>query len=223
MKTSPNLPTRWAALTVVALLVTSCASQEPANDPTSGASPLSVTQSRLDEDGISAIKAAGAARFALQDHSLTADEVGIEAGRMGPIIGTPGGPVIDLTLVGPQGEDTIETSTFGVQFDTDGSGLSVTWITSYDAGDGLAALREERQRWGLREADLQFLAEDVNLGGEVERVLGPGVAESGLVMSLTAQFGQRDVVRYEVLLADGYYTPQALAAIERGELPDLPR
>ncbi|GAB2777706.1 hypothetical protein GCM10027020_33980 [Nocardioides salsibiostraticola] len=204
-------------------MATSCTSQEPTTDPTSGADPLSDTQSRLDDDGIAAIKASGAARLDLQDHSIEASEVGIEAGRMGPIIGTAGGPVIDLTLIGPQGEDTIETSVFGVQFDTDGSGLSVTWITSYESGEGLAALREERRRWGLREADLQFLAEEVELGGEFDRVLGPGVAETGLVMSTTAQFGQRDVVKFEVMLADGYYTPEALAQIERGEIPDLPR
>lgn len=223
MRVPKALPAKLSVLTVVVLLATGCTAQETPTDPTSGADPLSDTQSRLDDDGIATIKAAGAARLDLEDHSIEASEVGIETGRMGPIIGSSGGPVIDLTLVGPKGEDTVETSVFGVQFDTGGSGLSVTWITSYEAGEGLDALREERRRWGLRASDLQFLADDVELGGEVDRVLGPNVAETGLVVSTTAQFGQRDVVQFEVLLSDGYYTPESLARIERGELPDPPR
>ncbi len=218
------LLTRLSVLTVAVLLTTGCTPQETTTVRSTGADAGSDTrQSHLDDEGIAAIKDTGTARLDLQDHTIAASEVGVEAGRMGPIIGSASGPVIDLTLVGPLGEDTVETSVFGVRFDTDGSGLSVTWITSYDPGEGLSALRAERRRWGLRASDLQFLAEDVQWGGEVERVLGPSVAQSGLVMSTTARFGQRDVLQFEVLLSDAYYTQEALAQIERGEIPEPPR
>ncbi|WP_157520219.1 hypothetical protein [Nocardioides dokdonensis] len=215
-----SLLTRLSVLTLAVLMTTGCTSQETTTGPATGADAVSDTrQSHLGDEGIAVIKSTGAARLDLQDHAIAASEVGVEEGRMGPIIGSPSGPVIDLTLVGPRGEDTVETSVFGVLFDTDGSGLSVTWTTSYDAGEGLSALRAERRRWGLRASDLQFLAEDVQWGGEVDRVLGPSVAQSGLVVSTTARFGRRDVLQFEVLLSDAYYTPKALAQIERGEIP----
>lgn len=183
-----------------------------------------MSDSRLDSDGIEQIEETGAARFDLRDRELTRDEVGLAPGRLGPIVGRPGGDPVELTLVGPDGEETVTTSTFGATFlSTRDTATNLTWFESYDTeADAFEALHAAVERWGLRQEAIASWRETLALGGEQEVSLPLGVSGSGLVTQVTVrgEQGGGQTHQWAVLLRPRYYTPEALEAIRRtGDAP----
>lgn len=183
-----------------------------------------MSDARLDSDGIEQIEQTGAARLDLRDRELTREEVGLPPGRLGPIVGRPGGDTIDLTLVGPEGEETVSTATFGATFlSTRDTATNVTWFESYETeADAFEALDAATERWGLRQEAIANWRETLALGGEQEVSLPLGVSPTGLVTQVTVrgEQGAGQTHQWAVLLRPRYYTPEALDAIRRtGDAP----
>ncbi len=183
-----------------------------------------MSSSQLDAAGVAQIKESGRARFDLRDLELTPAEVGIREDRMGPVVGRPGDDPVELTLVGPDGEETVSTSTFGATFLTTGrAATNITWFESYDTEDeALAALDAAVDRWGLPRQAVASWREALALGGEQEVSLPPGVSPSGFVTQVTVrgEQGAGQTHQWAVLLDPRYYEPDALAEIRRtGTLP----
>lgn len=183
-----------------------------------------MSNSQLDAAGITQIKESGRARFDLRDHELTPADVGIRADRMGPIVGRPGDDPVELTLVGPDGEETVSTSTFGATFLTTGrAATNITWFESYDTEDeAFAALDAAGDRWGLTREAVAGWRETLALGGDQEISLRPSVGPSGLVNQVTVrgERGKGQTHQWAVLLDPRYYEADALEKLRRtGELP----
>lgn len=211
-----------AAAVGLALVLAGCATSETTDPDPGGQAPMS--DSRLDSDGIEQIEETGAARFDLRDRELTRAEVGLRPGRLGPIVGRPGGDTIDLTLVGPDGEETVSTATFGATFlSTQDTATNLTWFESYDTeAEALEALDGAVERWGLRQEAIANWRETLALGGEQEVSLPLGVSPTGLVTQVTVrgEQGAGQTHQWAVLLRPRYYTPEALDAIRRtGDAP----
>lgn len=183
-----------------------------------------VSNSPLDRDGVQQIEESGSARFDLQDLRLTRSDVGLPDNRMGPIVGRPGGREIDLVLRAPEGEEQVATSTFSATFFSSAdSADSVTWFESYDTEEeGLAALDDAVERWGLPRRAVATWREALASGGEQEVSLTPGVSASGFVTQVTVrgEQGKGQTHQWAVLLDPRYYEPDALEQVRRtGELP----
>lgn len=219
--------TTWrtaAAGAAAALLLTAtgCASDE-SPDPDPGGDPT-VSETRLDRDGIDRILESGEARLDLRDLELTRDEVGLPPDRLGPIVGRPGGPAVELTLQGPDGEETVTTSTFSATFTSSSDTAdSVTWFESYDTeAEAFEALEAAVDTWGLRPEAIDNWRETLARGGEQDVSLPLGVSPSGFVTQVTVrgEQGAGQTHQWTVLLDPRYYEPDALDLIRRtGETP----
>lgn len=206
----------------VAAALGACTTSEDTDPDRRDEAPVS--NSPLDRDGVQQVEESGRARFDLRDLTLTRSDVGLPENRMGPIVGRPGGREIELVLRAPEGEEQIATSTFSATFFSSADTAdSVTWFESYDTEEeGLAALDDAVERWGLPREAVANWRQTLARGGEQEVSLTPGVSRSGLVTQVTAR-GERgggQTHQWAVLLDPRYYEPDALERIRSsGELP----
>ncbi|KQT92082.1 hypothetical protein ASG49_08930 [Marmoricola sp. Leaf446] len=209
------------AVAVAAALGGCSTSEDPDPDRRDEAT---VSNSPLDREGVQQIEESGSARFDLRDLTLTRSDVGLPENRMGPIVGRPGGREIDLVLRAPEGEERVATSTFSATFFSSADTAdAVTWFESYDTeADGLAALDEAVERWGLPREAVATWREALTGDGEQEVSLTPGVSPSGFVTQVTArgEKGAGQTHQWTVLLDPRYYEDGALERIrETGKLP----
>lgn len=183
-----------------------------------------MSETRLDRDGIDRILESGEARLDLRDLELTREDVGLRAERLGPIVGRPDGPPVELTLQGPDGEETVTTSTFSATFTSSSDTAdSVTWFESYDTeADAFTALEAAVDTWGLRPEAVANWRETLERGGEQDVSLPLGVSPSGFVTQVTVrgEQGEGQTHQWTVLLDPRYYEPEALEQVRRtGETP----
>ncbi|GAB3994031.1 hypothetical protein [Nocardioides marmoraquaticus] len=208
---------RHVAAALVVLATTGCSVSVGSDSETESPRPMS--NSQLDRAGVDQILESGRARFDLKDLELTPEEVGVRPDRMGPLVGRPGGTPIELTLVGPEGEDTVTTSTFSATFSTTGTpARTITWFESYDTeADAFDALDAAVEQWGLRREAITNWRETLALGGEQEVSLPLGVSPSGFVNQVTVrgEEGSGQTHQWAVLLRPEYYRPAALEEIRR--------
>jgi hypothetical protein len=208
---------RGVAAAVLVLVAVGC-SVETGSDPQTE-SPTPMSNSQLDRAGVEQIEQSGRARFDLRDLELTPADVGLRPDRLGPIVGGPGGEPIQLTLVGPDGEDTVTTATFAASFSTTGTPASkITWFESYDTeADAYDALESAVERWGLRREAIANWRDILAGGGEQERTLPLGVSPTGFVTEVTVrgEEGRGQTHQWAVLLGPELYTPEALDMIRR--------
>lgn len=202
----------------VAVVITTAGCSVSVN-PDETESPRPMSNSQLDRAGVDQILESGRARFDLKDLELTPQDVGVRPDRMGPLVGRPGGTPIELTLVGPDGEDTVTTSTFRPSFSTTGAPASkITWFESYDTeADAFDALDAAVERWGLRREAIANWRETLALGGEQEVVLPLGVSPTGFVTEVTVrgEEGGGQTHQWAVLLDRELYAPAVLEQIRR--------
>lgn len=180
--------------------------------------------SRLDAAGVEQIQNTREARFDLRDLRLTKEDVGLGADRLGPQVGKPGGPELELTLLGPEGTEKVTTSTFMVTFfSTSPTAQLVTWFESHRTrAEGDRALGAAVDHWGLPPDTVDNWQETVKLAsrgpfadtsGTTRTSYGPGLAESGLVGEVTVSTKpdrEGETIQYQVLLDPKYYTKESL-------------
>lgn len=224
-----NPPTR--AATCLAALVLTLAGCGTGSTGTTEEGPVTTKDgySRLDDAGIAHIKETREARFDLRDRRLTREDVGIGRERLGPQVGRPGAPEIDLQLVGPAGTERARTSTFLAYFrEPGGDATAITWFESYDTrAEGDAALAEAVEHWGLPSDTVSQWKESVELAtsgpfadpdSTNRNSFGPGLAASGLVAEITVRTTperEGETLEYSVYLQSKYYAEDYLADLRR--------
>lgn len=210
--------------TLTILLASACGLSTNADDP-AGDAPVTNPDgfSLLTREGVDAIQEAGRARFDLRERTITRKAVGLETGRLGPVVGGAGEPDLTLELVAPERTEEVRTSTFSVTFTgNDDRASTVTWFEAYDTDtESQEALKRAVERWGLP-ADQPAAWRQASETGEEELTLRAGVAPSGLASSLTVRRtssgGQTH--QWMLLLRPGLYTPESLEQIRRtGRIP----
>lgn len=222
-------PTR--AATCVAALLLTLVGCSTTSTSTTEEGPVTTKDgfSLLDDRGIEHIKQSRAARFDLRDRRLTREDVNIGRERLGPQVGKPGAPEIDLELVGPGGTEKASTSTFLAYFrEPGGDATAITWFESYDTrAEGDAALADAVEHWGLPEDTVRNWQETVRFAtdgpfadpeGTTRSSFGPGLAESGLVAEVTVRTipeREGETLEVSVYLQPKYYTDDYLERLER--------
>ena len=146
--------------------------------------------SLLTNEGVQQIKDSRRARFDLRDLTLTNEEAGVPPESTGEvIIGNPGDPDIDLTLVGPTGEVTISTQTIWFTHLYEETFTEIVFWRAFDTPEGAQQeLAQANPRWGIRPSKVETwtgIAKDA--GDEKEKwSLGSGIGPTGLIVDMNA-------------------------------------
>ncbi len=174
--------------------------------------------SYLTHEGVQQIKDNRRARFDLRDHTLTNEEAGVPPESTGEvIIGNPGDPDIDLTLVGPNGEVTISTQTIWFTHLDEDTFTEIVFWRAFDTPEGAQQeLAQANPRWGIRPSKVETwtgIAKDA--GDEKEKWnLGSGIGPTGLIVDMNASSKNGiQVFHYIVDLDPRNYNPVNLENI----------
>ncbi len=172
----------------------------------------------LTDDGVQQIKDTGRARFDLRDRVLTNAEAGVAPeSRQEVIIGNPGDPDIQLTLVGPEGEVTISTQTIWFTHLDEHSFTEIIFFRAFDTPEtAQQELNEAVTRWGILPENIEMWS---SVSGKVQddkvrRSLGTGVGATGLIVGMNASIKNgNQVFHYIVDLDPRNYNAENIANI----------
>ncbi|WP_110471002.1 hypothetical protein [Williamsia limnetica] len=130
------------------------------------------------------------ARFDLRDLTLTNEEAGVPPEFTSDvIIGNPGDPDIDLTLVGPTGEVTISAQTIWFTHLDQGRFTEIIFWRSFDTPEGAQQeLAQANPRWGILPENVDTWASiAMDAGDKKEKwSLGTGIGPTGLILDMNA-------------------------------------
>ncbi|WP_207841841.1 hypothetical protein [Williamsia soli] len=158
------------------------------------------------------------ARFDLSDRTLTNEEAGVPPESTSDvIIGNPGDPDIDLTLVGPTGEVTISTQTIWFTHLDEGRFTEIIFWRSFDTPEGAQQeLAQANPRWGIHPENVEMWTSVSSRAGseKVRRSLGTGIGPTGLIVGMNASTkNDVQVFHYIVDLDPRNYNPVNLENI----------
>lgn len=175
--------------------------------------------SQLSDGGVRQIRGSRTARFNLRDLTITNEEAGVPLdSQREVIIGNPGDPDIQLTLVGPNSEELVAVQTMWFTHHLAKSRFSeIIFWRHFDNPDlAHAELREGVQRWGFHPDKVDSWIETARTtGGEKEKSsLGSGIGPSGLIVDINASRENAvEVLQYTVDLDPRDYNTANIDAI----------
>lgn len=175
--------------------------------------------SLLTDSGVEQIKDSRRARFDFRDLTLTNAEVGLPSDHtQDVIIGGAGEPDVELTLVGPDAEETVRTQTIWVANSRDGQFNYITFWRSFSSPeDAQQELAEISARWGILPANVDSwteIAANARKDKKEKQNLGSGIGPTGLIIDLNASIKNGvQVFQYFVLLNARNYTPENIENI----------
>ncbi|MBB4854389.1 hypothetical protein HNP40_001776 [Mycobacteroides chelonae] len=205
-------------LFIATMLVSGCAGWIREGKEVTGPTVNEQGFSLLTEAGIAEIKRSKHARFDLRNRELTRQAVGLAGSKYEPMIGSPGGPDLTFTFLGPSAEENVITQniTFASTNLTDTLNLIVWFSAPPDIEAAHAELRSGIYRWGFRPEDVErWITSSANEEKDKE-TLGMGVGLAGLVVEVTARKKNgNDIYQYALHLDPALYTADAIDAIEK--------
>jgi hypothetical protein len=174
--------------------------------------------SLLTDAGVEQIKGSRRAGFDLRDRTLTNEEVGVPPESTSDvIIGNPGDPDIDLTLVGPIGEVTISAQTIWFTHLDQGRFTEIIFWRSFDTPEGAQQeLAQANPRWGILPENVDTWASIATDAGDKKEKwsLGTGVGPTGLIVGMNASTkNDVQVFQYIVDVDPRNYNPVNLESI----------
>ncbi|PYE14984.1 hypothetical protein DFR67_11159 [Williamsia limnetica] len=213
------------ALTISALIALSTAACVSTTSGSEGSFVESIpspnTQpefSLLTDEGVQQIKDSGRARFDLRDRVLTNAEAGVAPeSRQEIIIGNPGDPDIQLTLVGPEGEVTISTQTIWFTHLDEDSFTEIIFFRAFETIEiAKQELNESVTQWGILQENIEMWSSvsEKAQDDKVKRSLGTGVGATGLIVGMNASIKRgTQVFHYIVDLDPRNYNEENIANI----------
>ncbi|WP_134071457.1 hypothetical protein [Mycobacteroides salmoniphilum] len=205
-------------LIITALLLSGCMGWIHKGGEPAGPTVNEQGFSLLTDAGIAEIKKSKHARFDLRSRELTRQAVGLAGTKYGPMIGTPGGPDLAFTFLGPNAVENLVTQniTFAANDLKDTVDLIVWFSAPPNMEAAHAELRAGINRWGFRREDVERWITNSGKRETDKETLGMGLGPAGFVVEVTARKKNgKDIYQYGLELDPELYTAEAIEAIKK--------